>query len=403
MGLEHISTVSPLMTPAAEYAMRQKRLEEAAGAADAYMFFSPRSIFYLCGCALSSTERPVVLIHISGKENILFVPRMELEHAQHTVQGCRVVCYREYPDLVHPMERLRELLCELHLENGHIAADAAGYASGWGYRGPGLKEVCPDITLRMIPYVVSELRRIKSEHEMLLMRESAKWANLEHELLKGYTKAGKSEIEICQRASSETAAAMLRAFGPNYRMSGMDRDGARAVFRGQVGKNAAFPHAVTINATLRRGDGLVTGVNAYIQGYFTEMERVLFVGEPSAEQIKFYHLALEAQETALSMIRPGVKCSEVDAEVLRFYRENGLEEYWRHHTGHAIGEEGHEPPFFDIGDETVLRSGMCMTVEPGLYVEGLGGFRVSDTVHITKDGVEILTGFPKNLEDIICE
>ena len=87
----------------------------------------------------------------------------------------------------------------------------------------------------------------------------------------------------------------------------------------------------------------------------------------------------------------------------RFYKERGLEKYWRHHSGHSIGQEGHEAPFFDIGDSTILQPGMCMSVEPGIYVEGLGGFRVSDTIYITEKGVECLTYFSKNLEDIICE
>lgn len=403
VDLSHVQERSLYMPPLQEFLVRQERLERMVGEKDAYIFFSPRAIFYLSGCALSQTERPVVFIHVPGKENILFIPRMELEHAEHTVQGCRVVCYREYPDTVHPMIHLQRLLNNLHLSEGIVAADSDGYSSAWGYRGPALSELCQQMRIQWIPFAVSELRMIKSEYEMLLMRESAKWANFEHALLKEYTKAGKTEIEICQRASSETVGVMLRALGPKYRMSGMDRDGARAVFRGQVGKNSAFPHAVVINATLHRGDNVVTGVNAYIQGYFTEMERVMFVGEPSKEQVKFYELALEAQQIALSVIKPGVTCSTVDAEMYRFYKERGLEKYWRHHSGHSIGQEGHEAPFFDIGDSTILQPGMCMSVEPGIYVEGLGGFRVSDTIYITEKGVECLTYFSKNLEDIICE
>lgn len=403
MNLDHISLSSPLMPPAEEFEARRRRLDAVVGDVEAMLVFSARSIFYLTGCALSQTERPVVLIHIPGKEEILFVPRLELEHVELTVKGCRPVSYGEYPDEVHPMEKLRKLLEELHLTRANVAADANGYASAWGYRGPTLSSLCPEMKLTFYPNTVAELRKIKSPFELMLMRESSKWSNLAHVLLKEYSKPGLGEIEICQRASSETATAMLRAFGPHYRMSGMDRDGVRAVFRGQVGKNAALPHAVVINARLKKGDGLVTGTNAYIQGYFTEMERVLFVGEPSAQQLHYYELAIEAQKTAFSVIKPGVRCSEVDREMRRFYRENGLQDCWRHHTGHAIGTEGHEIPFFDVGDDTVIEPGMCMTVEPGLYVEGLGGFRVSDTLHITETGVEQLTYFPKDLDEIICE
>lgn len=402
MDTTHISLTSLLMPPPEEFQRRQARLDAHLSGQDAMLVFSARSIFYLTGCALSQTERPVILLHIPGKENILFVPRMEREHVEQTVRGCRAVCYPEYPDTVHPMARLQALLAELHLAAGRVAADAKGYSSAWGYRGPTVDELCPDLRLTLLAHLVPELRQIKSPFELMLMRESAKWGNLAHVLLKAYTKPGLGEIEICTRASSEAASAMLGAFGPCYRMSGMDRDGVRAVFRGQVGKNAALPHAVVLNATLRRGDGLVTGTNAYIQGYFTEMERVMFVGEPSAEQLRWYQLALEAQRTAFSVIKPGVCCGEVDREMRRFYKDQGIEACWRHHTGHAIGTEGHETPFFDIGDDTVLEPGMCMTVEPGIYVEGLGGFRVSDTLHITENGAEQLTYFPKDIESVVC-
>jgi len=392
------------MPPPGEFSDRQRRLDETLreAAADAMLLFSARSIFYLTGCALSQTERPVVLIHVPGKENVLFVPVLELEHVELTVKGCRLVSYREYPDEKHPMLLLLDLLREMGLADKTLAADADGYSSAWGYAGPRLTELCPTAAVTLLPRAVPRLRMIKSPFELMLMRESSKWAHYAHSLLKDYTKPGLSEIEVCSKASSDACSVMLKAFGPLYRMSGMDRDGVRVVYRGQVGLNSHLPHAVVINAAFKKGDVLVTGANAYIQGYFTEMERTMFIGEPSPEQEKFYNLALLAQQTAFSLIKPGVMCSHVDREMRRFYRENGLEAYWRHHTGHAIGTEGHEIPFFDIGDDTVLRPGMCMTVEPGLYVDHLGGFRISDTLHITETGAEQLTYFTKNLEDVIC-
>ena len=129
----------------------------------------------------------------------------------------------------------------------------------------------------------------------------------------------------------------------------------------------------------------------------------MIVGKPTEEQVKFFKLMLRAQETALEKIRPGVRCSDVDRAVRKFFKEQGIMQYWRHHTGHGLGLEVHEAPFFDIGDNRVLKPGMVMSVEPGIYVENLGGFRHSDTIVVTEDGYEVLTIYPRELEELIIE
>ena len=106
------------------------------------------------------------------------------------------------------------------------------------------------------------------------------------------------------------------------------------------------------------------------------------------------------QEVAFGAPRPGAKCSEVDRAVRSYYEAHDLMPYWKHHTGHGIGLRYHEGPFLDSGDHTVLQPGMVLTVEPGLYVAGLGGFRHSDTVVITEDGLELITYYPRDLESL---
>jgi Xaa-Pro aminopeptidase len=108
-----------------------------------------------------------------------------------------------------------------------------------------------------------------------------------------------------------------------------------------------------------------------------------------------------AQEVAFAAMKPGIKCSEVDTAVRHYYDVNNLMPYWKHHTGHAIGLHYHEGPFLDTGDQTVLQEGMVFTVEPGVYVPELGGFRHSDTVVITADGLEILTYYPRDWPSLV--
>jgi Xaa-Pro dipeptidase len=150
-----------------------------------------------------------------------------------------------------------------------------------------------------------------------------------------------------------------------------------------------------------KGDVLVTGASAPVWGYLSELERTMFVGEPTREQEPMFEHMKALQEVAFDAIRPGARCSDVDQAVRAYFEEHGLWDHWRHHTGHAIGLRYHEGPFLDSGDSTEIRPGMVFTVEPGLYAPDLGGFRHSDTVLVTDDGIEILTYYPRDLASLI--
>jgi Xaa-Pro aminopeptidase len=366
------------------------------------LFFRALSIYWLTGFGFIPTERPVAFILKTDGTTALLVPRLEVEHGQSHAYVDRIESYPEYPTLTHPMVYLQKLLTELGLTGASLAADSDGYGAYWGYRGPKLTEVVPEAKVALVPRLIEEMRVIKSPMEIALIKESCRWGNVAHMLLQKYAKDGASEIDVSTRASTEATEAMLLALGPSFKPGGMGRVGASAGFRGQIGPNSYFPHAVTLNATMRKGDVLVTGAGANVAGYISELERTMFVGEPSAEQARFFELMCQAQETAFAAIKPGVPASAVDREVRRFFEENNLMPYWRHHTGHSIGMEGHEAPFFDIGDETLLLPGQVWTVEPGIYVEGLGGFRHSDTVLVTETGMELLTYYPRHLDALIC-
>jgi Xaa-Pro aminopeptidase len=193
---------------------------------------------------------------------------------------------------------------------------------------------------------------------------------------------------------------MMDAIGPIYRAQSTYGTGASAGYRGQIGRNAAIPHALANNIVFRDGDVLVTGAGATMWGYNSELERTMVIGKASDEvKVMFDHM-LALQETAFDAIKPGRPCSDVDKAVRAYYEAHDLMPYWKHHVGHNIGLRYHEAPFLDIGDQTILKPGMLFTVEPGLYAPNLGGFRHSDTVVVTEDGIEIYTYYPRDLESL---
>jgi len=366
---------------------------------DALYLVSVANIAYTTNFFHIPTERPIAALILSSGEKILFVPRLEYEHALKYSYADEVLSYDEYPDERHPMLIIADHMRRLGLEGKRIGFDVDGYGHIFGYRGPRLSEVLK-ASYSYERDLVENMRLVKSEEELRLLRESAKWASLAHRLLQEYARPGLYEDEISMRASMEATLAMARAIREIYRPAGWSA-GARAGFRGQVGKHSYYPHSLTIHAIIKKGDVLVTGATALVSGYGAELERTMIVGEPTKEQEKFFKLIMEARRIALESIKAGVRCSDVDRNVRRFFKERDLIRYWRHHTGHGIGLEYHEAPFFDIGDNRVLEEGVVMTVEPGIYVENLGGFRHSDTVVVTKDGFEFITNYPDELEDLI--
>jgi len=362
------------------------------------VLFDNAYVLYYTGFAFIPTERPAALVVNADGERGLFVPRLEREHAQANATVQHVSDYPEYPSERHPMEALRELLERMAVHDG-FGADQDGYPWILGYRGPTLTELTGSGPEKITGFVEDQMA-IKSRAEIELIRESAKWGNLAHVLLQRYTRPGLTETEVTQRATNEATLAMLDAIGPIYRAQNGFFDGASAGYRGQIGRNAAIPHALANNITFRTGDVLVTGAGAPVWGYLSELERTMVIGEPSDEQRRLFDHMIALQDIAFGAIKPGARCSDVDRAVRAYYHEHALWDYWKHHVGHAIGLRYHEGPFLDIGDDTEIRPGMVFTVEPGLYSADVGGFRHSDTVAVTGDGIEFLTYYPRDLESL---
>lgn len=366
---------------------------------DCAIIFSPTDIFYLTGFHFHATERPMSLLIDDTGSYSLFVPALEHEHAEHYSIIDKVYSYPEYPGLKHPMKYLKDIFEENNLSNKNIGYDSIGYGSSMGYRGPSLDQLIDANSFISLYGLIEEMRYVKSNNEIELIKESCRWGNLAHKLLQKYTVAGLSEIEVTNKASMEATIAMVETLGPDYKPHGQT---ATAIYRGQIGKESAFPHAVTQNKTFKKGDTLVTGAIGSVFGYNSELERVMFVDGYNKEQKKYFNHMYEAQEVAFNSIKPGEKYSTVEENVQKYFEEEGIKHLTKHHTGHNIGLLGHEAPFFDLGDETIMEPGMVVTVEPGIYVEGLGGFRHSDTVLITETGMEMLTYYPRDIDSLIC-
>lgn len=391
---------TPTRIPAAEFHERRERLLEHVRAAGAsgYVLFGADYIQYFTGFWFLSNERPVIYAESVGGESAVFVPEFEVERTRAETSFERIESYPEYPGLEHPMTIFARVLVDLGIKN-RIGADDDGYPGILGYKGPALSEAA-DARVTPLGDLIESMMACKSHNEIALIRESGRWCSYAHRLLQEYSRPGATEAEASLRAGHEATLAMLEELGDAYGGGLSSSSGVSAGYRGQIGLRSSWAHAVAHNIEFQPGDVLVTETSAPIWGYNAELERAMIIGEPTDEMRRLFEHTVAAQETAFAAIRPGATCADVDGAVMRYFEENDLVGYWRQHTGHGIGLRNHEAPFLDLGDHTVLEPGMVFTIEPGLYDDAIGGFRHSDTVAVTEDGVEILTDYPSDIESL---
>ncbi len=367
-----------------------------------FIVFNPKHVYYLTGFIHIPTERPFALI-VQDSIISFFVPELEKLHVQEKVPSAeKVGTYFEYPDTTHPMKHFAKFLKEELRITGDLGAEGPGSPGRWGYEGPKLEEVL-GFPVKVSSQLITDMRVIKDADELACIRESAMWGNLAHQLLQDKTVVGANETEVSIAASLEASMAMSKAVGLAYRPLGYGGLSAHAGYRGQIGTYSAIPHALNRNAVFQSGDTLVTGASANVAGYYSELERTMFMGPPSDKQRKYFDIMMEAQDAAFDTFAPGKPCSAVDKAVRAVFKKRGVFHLVQHHTGHAIGMEGHEKPFLDHGMDVTMEPGMVFTVEPGIYDRSIGGFRHSDTVFITDDSMERVTYYPRDIDYLVID
>ncbi len=388
------------MISEAELSDRRARLRAHAAdqGAAGYVLFDLSYVNYFTGFWFLSNERPIVFAESTAGESAIFVPEFEVERTRAEASFDRIESYPEYPGLEHPMTILARVLADLGIR-AKIAADRDGYPGILGYQGPPLREVTGATVVAVATEIECMLAR-KSPAEIELIRESGRWCAHAHRLLQEYSLPGATEAEVSLRVAREATLAMLAELGDSFRGQLGSADGVKAGYRGQIGRRSAWAHAIAHDIVFQVGDLLVSETGAPVWGYNAELERGMIIGRANDRVKWMFEHTVAAQEAAFAAIRPGATCADVDGAVMRYFEQHDLMPYWRQHTGHAIGLRNHEAPFLDVGDRTVLESGMVFTIEPGVYDSELGGLRHSDTVVVTDDGFEKLTDYPSDLASL---
>ncbi|MGP3930314.1 M24 family metallopeptidase [Nonomuraea sp. KM88] len=374
-------------------ALGRVRAEMSAEGLGAMLLDDPLDVAYLTGFHHFPNERPVACWLPLDGDPVLLVPDLEREYAQDQGARAEIVAYPEFPGVRPPFAVLA----------GHVKAhDQAAYAPSTSVaRAQALAEAFPDTRWRA-SNAVGRVRLRKLPEEIVLHEEAARIADAMIEagveLVRAAVEAGgdlPAETELASHVIAHGSALMYARH--------TDVVVVPMLTGGLVygGPNSAQPHRLPGGDRLRQGETFMLSLGCAVGGRFVESERTFVIGEPTTQQARYYETVREAQETGTEALVPGVSCEEANRRCLRVIEEAGLAEHIRHRQGHGIGLGFHEPPWLSDGDATELAPGMILSSEPGVYVPGHAGYRISDTVLVTETGPRRLTAYPRELTDVI--
>jgi Xaa-Pro dipeptidase len=351
---------------------------------------NPDNQFYLSGFKAVIYSRPIHLV-IAPEKTSLIVPALEEVHAETDRAADEVLVYYEHPEMAeHGTSHLQHLdrlasRCRPGSRFG-IELGSAPFALVEHLRSLGLQPV--DIGRK-----ITEMRFIKDSSEVELMIEAGRLVSLAVRESLSAARAGITEIDLDARGTS----ALFDEVAARHQGSTLDF----FVMSPSGVVRTVMPHVFSNARTLETGDVIIHSRQVALRGYRGECERTCFIGRPTREQEHAFHVAAEAQEAALDIIQPGIPMADVDRAAREIIQKAGFGQYFIHRTGHGIGISSHEEPSLRFDELMLAQEGMAFSIEPAVFIPGIGGFRHSDTVILTPQGKKIVTDYPRDLESLV--
>jgi Xaa-Pro aminopeptidase len=245
----------------------------------------------------------------------------------------------------------------------------------------------PKLEIHPTRGLVEDLRQVKNKGEIEQIRQAIWHAEKAFGVIRATLRPEKTEKEVADEMEYQ-----LRLFGA-------DRSGFPTIVA--VGPRAALPHATPTEQQIGSADFVLIDWGAAGGQYRSDLTRVLVTGRISPKLERIYRVVLNAQRKAIAAIRPGAIAHHVDRAARRTIHQAGFGRYFGHGLGHGIGLDVHEAPRLAANSRTVLKPGMVVTVEPGIYLPGWGGVRIEDDVLVTRTGHEVLTTVPKRFDEMV--
>jgi Xaa-Pro dipeptidase len=351
---------------------------------DVYVSFDPTNVYYLTNFANYVHERPFLLVIRPSGRPTLLAPLLEAGHVRQRSRA--ELDFATYPEFPAPEgENWFDVYAALIDSQAQVGVESA-MPIGIAMRTPGQV---------MVQDVIDEVRLVKTAYEIGRNVHACQVVEVGHRLLLENASPGVPEVALYGQASS---AMMAKIFGEVPDANPMVCGTKAAVWPPSISHD---PHLVpSIQLPMEQGGPHVSITTAQVNGYGVELERTFFLNEvPNAARAPFAAM-LEARATAYELAKPGAALAEIDRAVRAVIDRHGFGDRILHRTGHGFGITGHEGPYLALGDDGVLEPDMLISIEPGIYIPGTGGFRHSDTVWVTETGCVSLTRAEDDLESL---
>lgn len=339
-------------------------------------------VFYLSGFDADPHERLLAVIVFKENPPIIICPGMEVNQISEVFSEGAII---GYSDSESPWEKLQSYIASNALPHQNIALESS---ISWR-RLTNWQQIAPDAFFHEADPLLLEARLIKTPEELQILKEAASLADEGVKTGIAHLKEGVTEMEV--------VAAIEHA---------LKHKGVREMsFSTMVlfGEKAGDPHGNPGTRKLQKGDGVLFDLGVIWKGYASDITRTVFFDHVSEKQQEIYETVLEAEEHALSLVKPGQPIGALDKAARHIISKAGFGDYFPHRLGHGLGIEVHEFPSMNAENSEELKQGMVFTIEPGIYISNQAGVRIEDDVYVTADGAACLTQFTKELTIVPAE
>ncbi len=315
---------------------------------------------------------------VTKVEAYLLVDSRYAEAAQKQAKNCVVKPFEKLSDTLHEIVKMHNIKSIL-IEGSAFTVNAAKKMEDlFGECGTSVQKT------NELDRIIERMRIVKSADEIDKMIQAQRLTEQAFEDTLNHLAVGMTERDV--------------ALDLEYRMRKLGADGVSFDLITISGAKTSMPHGVPDNNKIQKGDFVLFDIGATFEGYHSDMTRTVAMGNISDKQKFVYQVVLDAQLRGLQKVKAGVSCGEVDEACRSYIYQAGFEGKFGHSTGHGVGLEIHEAPTVSPKNDKILKSGMVITVEPGVYLPNEFGVRIEDMVVVTTDGCINLTHSPKELQ-----